>query len=58
MQTDLKDTMGYKGFIMSDWWALHAFSALKGREHATINPRVMPPVLSLNAPDRYAKIFL
>lgn len=30
MQTDLKDTMGYKGFIMSDWWALHAFSALKG----------------------------
>ena len=30
MNKDLKGSMGYEGFIMSDWWALHSFSALQG----------------------------
>eukprot|EP00438_Fugacium_kawagutii_P012303 Skav221934 [mRNA] locus=scaffold195:309270:309668:+ [translate_table: standard] len=30
MKKDLKETMGYQGFIMSDWWALHSFSAPEG----------------------------
>lgn len=30
MNQDLKGSMGYEGFIMSDWWALHSFSALQG----------------------------
>ncbi|CAE7237313.1 bglB, partial [Symbiodinium pilosum] len=27
---DLKTAMGYKGAVMSDWWALHEFSATAG----------------------------
>eukprot|EP00913_Durusdinium_trenchii_P028676 g26892.t1 len=30
MQRDLKDVMGFKGWIMSDWWALHSFAAAEG----------------------------
>eukprot|EP00429_Kryptoperidinium_foliaceum_P017675 CAMPEP_0176044960 /NCGR_PEP_ID=MMETSP0120_2-20121206/22316_1 /TAXON_ID=160619 /ORGANISM="Kryptoperidinium foliaceum, Strain CCMP 1326" /LENGTH=823 /DNA_ID=CAMNT_0017378365 /DNA_START=84 /DNA_END=2555 /DNA_ORIENTATION=- len=27
---DLKGTMGFEGFVMSDWWALHSFAAEDG----------------------------
>ncbi|CAE7263605.1 cbg-1, partial [Symbiodinium sp. KB8] len=28
--TDLKESMNYQGAVMSDWWALHSFSAAQG----------------------------
>jgi len=28
--TDLKDTMGFEGWVQSDWWALHSFAAPQG----------------------------
>lgn len=45
MQSDLKDGMGFKGFIMSDWWALHSFSAMEGRAGLVLSVLLLPLLL-------------
>jgi len=47
LNRDLKEDMGFKGWVMSDWWALHDFKATEGVDQE------MPGTFSGGSPAYY-----
>ena len=49
LQRDLKERLGYKGWVMSDWWATHSLSMMQGLDQEMPNDAHMNDSVLLEA---------